>query len=814
MTLKKVYVNISYIIFLIIYYIKEVLALKFSLKFIKATDNFCTYEKHVPSPLFRKEFTLAGNVQSAEITICALGFYDLYINGTKITKGILAPYISNPDDIIYYDNYDIKPLLKEGGNAIGVQLGNGMQNAMGGSIWDFELARFRGAPRFALSFEAILDNGEGFEFEADESFKTHASPIWFDDLRCGTFYDARNEQNGYDTAGFDDSGWANAKIAETPRGETRLCEADSIKVISEVKPVSIKKAVLADYEPSHKADVMTEYKPQNKDGFLYDFGINTAGIVRLKIKGRKGQRIELQFCEFIDCDGHPSYANIYFYPDGYSQRDIYICKGEGEEIFEPQFTYHGYQYCQVMGIDEAQAAEDLLTMLVCNSDMTQRGGFECSDNVANKLQEMTIRSFLANFYYFPTDCPHREKNGWTGDASMSCEYANLNYSVEKNYTEWLRNIRKSQLESGALPGIIPTGGWGYHWGNGPCWDQVIATLPYYTYLYRGDNNIIKENWVAMLRYMNYASDRRNSDGLIEIGLGDWLPPGRGADHYKVPLTFTDTVCVINICEMSAFMFGEIGLTIQREFALKLKDELREAVRKNLIDFNSMTVMGRSQTGQAMAIFYNIFDEGEKEKAFGVLLDLIDEFDGHFDVGMQGLRALFHVLSDFGKGNLAYDMITRPDFPSYGTFIERGYTALPEDFIRDPKQRPNSLNHHFFGDISNWFITKVAGIRVNPKRTGADNIDIKPDFIEKLSYAKAHYDSIKGKTEASWKRENGEIILTVEAPEGIYGKIILPEGYVFRHAVQKLDGLNNLELKSGEYTVVPVRAYYKDIQNYS
>ncbi len=776
--------------------------MEFSAKFVCAGYVFNTYEKHIPSPYFRKSFSLEDKAETAKIRICGLGFYDLYINGKKITKGLLAPYISNPDDIIYYDDYDITDILKTGENVIGVQLGNGMQNCPGGYIWDFDKAKFRGVPRFALSFEAKLKDGKEVDFEADESFKTADSPLIFDDLRSGAFYDAAKEQPGWCDTGFDDSGWGNALKAETPRGEAKICEAEPIAKLFELKPVEIKKATLSSsYVPS-KGGFDTPFKPERYDGYLYDFGINTAGIIRLKIKGKPGQMIEMQFCEYLESDGKPAYANIDFYPDGYAQKDIYICKGEGEEIFEPQFTYHGFRYCQVIGLEDEQATPELLTYIVCSSDLKRRGGFECSDETANTLVEMALRSDLANFYYFPTDCPHREKNGWMGDASVSCEQVTLNFAPENSYHEWIRNICKAQADDGSLPGIVPTGGWGFKWGNGPAWDCALTFIPYTTYLYRGDKEILKTCADSVFRYLNYISKRRDENGIIKIGLGDWLHAGRPADWYKVPLEFTDSVITMGICKAAAYIFSELNLPLQKEFAQGLYNEIRAAVRNNLVDLNTMTVIGRCQTGQALAIYFDVFEPAEKTGAFKVLKDIIGECDDHLDVGMLGLRTLFHVLSEFGEGDLAYKMITRRDFPGYGWFIERGLTCMPEDF-QDLKRekRPNSLDHHFFGDITNWFITKVAGIVVNPYKRDCKEINIKPDFIASLDFAQAHYDTVCGRVSIIWERKGGEITLTVDAPDMADGKIILPAGYVFSGDYDRNYAMAVCPLQSGKYTAV-------------
>jgi alpha-L-rhamnosidase len=209
-------------------------------QFIAATREFTTFEKHIPAPYFRKSFYLNAKPKSAELSICGLGFYELYVNGKNITKGYLAPYISNPDDVTYFDEYDLTGLLTEGENVLGVLLGNGMQNAPGGQIWDFHLARFRGAPKLALSFEAEDENGDEVTFAADDSFKTAPSPIWFDDLRCGVFYDARKELPGWSEPGFDDSAWSNAIVADNPRGDAEICAADPIVKSAELTPVDIR----------------------------------------------------------------------------------------------------------------------------------------------------------------------------------------------------------------------------------------------------------------------------------------------------------------------------------------------------------------------------------------------------------------------------------------------------------------------------------------------------------------------------------------------------------------------------------------------
>ena len=762
----------------------------FSEKFICATHDYSSYTHFVPAPLFRKSFELNKMPLSCSVTVGAAGFYELFINGIKITKGALAPYISNPDHIVYYDEYNLMPYISEGKNTLGLLLGDGMQNAPGGQIWDFDIAAFRAAPRAAFALE--ISDGESTKIlEADSGVKTAPSAVIFNDLRCGCFYDARLETPGWCEPSFDDSGWGAAIRAETPRGEKRLCAAEPILPYNTLKAAEIRKCVIEEYRP--RGDVVKEKSSlplETRTGWLYDFGVNSSGIPLIKISGKKGQQVDFQFGEYINEKGNPDYSNINFYPQGFSQRDIYILKSEGEEQFSPYFTYHGARYCVVLGIEDEQATPELVSFVQYSSALSERGAFSCSDDTAQRLQAMVRNSTLSNFFYFPTDCPHREKNGWTGDASVSAEHMTLNLAPEKSYREWLNNIRKAQREDGSLPGIVPTGGWGYHWGNGPAWDEVLINLPYTTYIYRGDKDILRENAASIFRYCEYLSTHRTACGTVELGLGDWCP----TTVVKAPLELTDSLISMDILKKASFIFSELSQPLKKQFCDGLYSDLRAAVRRELIDLNTMTAIGSSQSSQAMAIYYGAFSDAEKPEAFRRLLGFIKDADYHMDGGLLGLRVLFRVLSDFGESELAFRLITQRSAPSYGDFVERGLSALPEFFDKESESSV-SLNHHFFGDISAWFIMYIAGIRINPRGAGADTADIRPAFISQLENAAAHYITIKGGLYSSWKKENGGYLLEITAPDGISGRIYLPDGFVFTDS-----GLCISELKSGEYKI--------------
>ena len=446
------------------------------------------------------------------------------------------------------------------------------------------------------------------------------------------------------------------------------------------------------------------------------------------------------------------------------------------------------------GITEEQANADLLTYLKISSLPDCAGEFACSDEVINKIQEAAVRSDISNFNYFPTDCPQREKNGWTADASLSAEQMLLNLFPEKCYKEWMRSIYKALNDNGQLPGIIPTGGWGYHWGNGPAWDNVIINLPYFTYIYRGDKEILEELSIPLMRYLNYLFSRLGEDGIMEIGLGDWCPPGVKEDEFKTPLAVTDTILTYDIAVKSAFVYEVLGQQPQRQFALALAERVKTAFREKLLNKETGKIKGGTQTGQAMAIYYGLLTEEEKPKALKLLIKYIDYENGHFYTGVLGGRVLYRVLAENGYVDLAYNMIVRPDYPSYGNWIKRGATTLWEGFYPEGG-RVLSLNHHFWGDISAWFYTYLAGIKINPTGRDVTNIDIAPLFPEKLNSVCAHYDTPNGKIAINWERtDENSFILKITAAEKLHGKILLPEGFAFE------DGTHKAELKSGEFAI--------------
>lgn len=714
-------------------------------KFICATKEYSTLDTHVPAPYLRRSFTLDGKPTEAQISISGLGFYILFVNGERVSKGHIAPYISNPDHICYYDTFDVADKLTAGENVIGVILGNGMLNCPGGYVWDFDDADYRTAPMLALELNGRTEGGE-FSLTADTEFVTHPSPILFDDLRLGETYDARLEIDGWNKPGFDASAWTPAFYVQSPRGEMKLCEAAPVTVYKLLKPVKI---------------------IREGDAFVYDFGLNSAGVTHLHIEGKAGQVVTLWHAEQLDNDGKFFNRNIRFnredtpYYDDYNQTIRFTCSG-GVDDYEPHFHYSGFRFVKVEGITEEQATADLLTYHVMSSDIPTLGGFKCSDERINTLFGMVKNADRSNLFYFPTDCPHREKNGWMGDASLSADHMCYIFGMEGVYREWLNNIRYAQRLDGALPGIVPTAGWGFEWGNGPTWDSALFNLPYMLYKFRGITDTIGENAHAMVRYLEYAMTRRSEDGTIAIGLGDWVPVGKFEMDYDVPLAFTDTVMVMDMARKAAEMFTAVGMKHQAAFADGIYRDMRATLRRELIDLDTCIVAGESQSSQSIALYYGVFDKGEEEKAFSHLVRLIHAKDDTFDCGFIGMHCIFDVLSRFGESELAFKMITRDKFPSYTRLIDLGYTAITEHF-RDQMPDPSSMNHHFLGDIARWFMMRLAGLNI----IDANSVEISPCPVKDIDFAEAYYDLPKGRVSVRWaKDENGKVDVDYSAPAGV------------------------------------------------
>ncbi len=735
----------------------------FSTHFIAATTDMADYGHPVPAPAFRREFVLPrGAVKSASLTVCGLGLYECYLNGRRITRGHFSPYISNPDHFFCYDRYDLTDALAAGENVLGFVLGNGLQNCFGGRIWELDKLPCRSAPKLALTFEAVCEGGR-LSFDARDGFVWAPSGILLDDLRAGEHFDARVLPDDWCTPGFDAANWRTPLFVEAPAGQPRIADVDPILPRRSLTPVSIRAGRIGRMPDIDRSLPVYPIPKEEQAGYIYDFGENGAGLCRLTLRNAEpGRRITLQFAEKLTAEGDLDLWSMFYAPQAYSQRDVYITRGGAEETYLPSFTYHGFRYCLVTGIAQAEAVPELLTYVMMNTALSPRAGFSCSDETANRIWAAGMASDLSNFYHFPTDCPQREKNGWTGDASLSAEQLLLCLPAERNLREWLCHIRAAMRPDGALPGIVPTGSWGL--GHGPAWDNVMVMLPYFIWRLRGDTAVLCENAEAIRRQLSYMRARISPEGLCDYGLGDWCPAGGGA--VTTPTVVTSTLTCLDYCRRAEAVFSALSMTAEAAEARAAADILYAGARAHLILPATASVLGNTLTGQAMALHIGLFTPDELPAARARLLDQIDRAGGSFaGCGILGLRVLFHVLADMGEAALAYRLIAQEKFPSYGYMMARGATTLWETFHDFDGPSP-SLNHHFFGDVLSWLLQNAVGIRPCPDGNGADTVLISPAPIPALSHAEGYYDAPAGRISVAWVRAGSRIRLSYSVPDGV------------------------------------------------
>ena len=706
--------------------------------------------RNMPAPYFRKSFQAGQKVKSAKVRICGLGYFELYLNGKKVGDEVLNPPFTKYDATVLYCTYDVTAMLKTGENVLGVILGNGMYNMYTGKTWNHDTSPWRHHPKLLLKAEFEMDDGTSDAIASDDTWKTATGPIISDNLYEGEIYDARLEIPDWCKPGFDDTAWAKPVVCRGPGGVLKHMDMEPCRVVGTVEPY-----------------FFNEIEP---GVWLCDLGKNISGWVRLKVKGREGTQVTLRFAEKLAENGDldPSNINVFTDKDKF-QTDVYIMKGDAEETWEPRFVYHGFQYVRIEGFP-GTPDKNSITGCIVNTDLKKRGSFQCSNDLLNRIQSAALASTLGNYHGMPTDCPHREKNGWTGDALISAEQVLLNLDPLKAYKKWMRDFMDCQRPNGQLPGIVPTGGWGFNWGSGPAWDSAFILIPWYMYLYDGDTSILPEIYDAAVRYVDFMTSM-SSDFLVDFGLGDWCPP-QGVDNYKCPSVVTDTAFYyIDALTLSRFA-GILGHKSDRKKYEQLAEKIRKAFNAKFVNSKTGEVTGNCQTSYSCALYYGLVEGEVKNKITGNLVKEVERCDRHIDCGILGAKYTMQVLNDIGRPDLAYAIATQTTFPGWGNWIELGATTLWETWGGN-----NSRNHHMFSDISAWFYRCLAGINPDPEDPGFRHIILKPAPVEGLEWVKCSHECSFGLIECNWGIEDGKLRIDAVIPEGCRATLHLPEKYL-------------------------------------
>jgi alpha-L-rhamnosidase len=695
-----------------------------------------------PAPMFRKAFSVDRNIKSATLFISGLGYYEASLNGGKVGDHVLDPKFTRYDRRVLYVTHDVSPQVRRGDNVIGVMLGNGWYNYHTANAWDFDSAPWRARPKLLLQLELEFTDGTRRTVVSDESWRYATGPIRFDGMLNGDVYDARLERAGWDAPGYDDSAWEAARVAEAPKGALSAQMTQPIRVTGVLKPVRI-----------------TQPKP---GVFLYDLGQNIAGTARLAVTGPAGAEVKLQYGELLHGDGTLNQGNINsFCKTGECQTERYTLKGEGTEVWTSRFMYHGFQYVQVTGFPGEPALENL-EALVMHTDVDSVGSFECSNALLNRIQQATRWSYVNNLHGHPTDCPNREKNGWTGDAHLAAETGLYNFDVPAMYTQWMLDFQDEQKPTGELPGIVPTGGWGYAWGNGPAWDSAYILIPWYLHQHHGDLRILARHYENMKRYVDYLTTRADN-GIVSIGLGDWCPA-----ETVTPAKVTSTAYYYVDARIVARCAELLGRTDDAAKYTRLADSIRSAFNREFLDRNTKRYANGSQTALSCALYQGLVDPADREAVVAHLVAEVGRRNNHLDCGILGAKYLLHALSEHGRADLAYKVAAQTSFPSWGHWIEQGATTLWENWNGE-----GTHNHVMFGDVSAWFFNTLAGIRPDPAAPGFKRVIIKPAIVGDVTWVQCHHDSIHGRIVSNWKRDGASLTMEVTIPPNTTAEVHVP-----------------------------------------
>jgi alpha-L-rhamnosidase len=692
----------------------------------------------------RKPFELASPVKKAVLYATALGLYEIHLNGQRVGDHVLAPDWTDYRQRVRYQAYDVTALVKPGNNALGAQVANGW---FSGHIGNGGNQFFGKVPAFCAQLEVTYADGHTERIVTDASWKSQRSPLLATDFMLGENYDARLEIKGWDQPGLDDTAW----VATTVRDESnRRLEAqvmEPVRQICELKPKAV-----------------TEPKP---GCWVYDLGQNMVGVVRLNVSEPAGTRVTLRHAEMLNPDGTLYTQNL----RGAPSVDHYICKGDGVEIWQPGFTFHGFRYVEITGLT-GLPGKDAVTGIVIGSDNPRTGEFACSDARINQLQSNIQWGQRGNYISVPTDCPQRdERLGWMGDAEVFIRTATYNADVASFFTKWLVDVDDGQSSAGSFSDVSPStmGCYGV-----PAWGDAGVICPWTIYEVYGDKRILEQHLPAMTRWVEYL--RAHSNGLIRDkdrgnDYGDWLSIGA-----NTPKDLIGTAFFAYSTHLLAKSNRALGRTAEADKYDQLFEEIKAAFNQRYVAPNGR-IRGNTQCVYAMALKFELLPESLRPQAAQYLENDIKAKGGHLSTGFVGVSYLLPVLTQAGKADTAYGLLLQDTFPSWLFSVKHGATTIwerwdgwtPEKGFQDPGM--NSFNHYSLGSCGEFLFGGIGGIR--PASPGFKTIRVEPVIRNGLTWAKTSYDSIHGKIATDWKLDGNRLALEVVVPVNTTATVCVP-----------------------------------------
>ena len=720
-----------------------------------------------PAPMFRREFPVQDKeVTGARVYMTALGSFSLSINGERVSQDYFSPGKLAYNSELSYVTYDVTGLINTGeDNAVGIILLHGWYDRAVGypEIWN------PWGDKNALlgKLEITYADGSVEVIETDSSFHCCLDgPVREDDLYHGEFYDANYEKEGFDEAGFWEEGWQQAEENKVEQAYLDIPltgkRNEPIVCVETLSPVGVT-------EPEENT-------------FVYDFGQNFAGTCRIKVTGKKGQVITLRYGEEINRE------EMLNRDDGIGTvwtenlltaeaTDYYVLKGEeGGEVFEPEFTFHGFRYLQVTGLEEAPLAEEV-EGIVLSSGLERTGEFYCSNEALNRYYQSTLWSQISNFMDNPMDCPQRdERHGWAGDAQIFSRTASYHMDTYNFYRKYLRDLRNIQSEGGSFPDMAPRN-FGTEWdGKGGaisknCWGDAAVVITWNLYTQFGDKSILEENYEALCRWVDMLEDTSEEYVRRWGGYGDHL------SLEDTPSDLSDTAWCAHSADLLSRMAKALGKEEDREHYQQVFENFKMAWQRQFVLPDGKTICN-TQTSYALGLEFSMFPEELREGAAGHL-KLLAEYSGyHMKSGYSGIGYLLPAFSHNQMTQEAYEMLLQEEFPSLLYIVAQGATTTWESLMMGQQEEGQyrlvgSLNHYAYGTPAQWIYTDVLGIQSDESCPGFQHIILEPKPGGGLSFAKGNYTGAYGKISVEWKETEAGYEYYFEIPANTTATLILP-----------------------------------------
>jgi hypothetical protein len=703
-------------------------------------------------PLMRKTFIIAKSIKKATIYICGLGHFDMSLNSAKVGDHFLDPGWTQYDKQALYVPFDITNQLKQGKNTIGVMLGNGFYFIPRDKRYR-KMTGAYGYPKMICRLVIEYNDGSVSNVVSDESWKAVPGPITFTSIYGGEDYDANLEQSSWNTNNFDDAKWQNA-IAVTGPPQLNAQAADPLKIMQEFLPVAKKQL--------------------SPGSWVYDLGQNASGIPQITVQGKKGDTVKITPAELVHPDGSAN-QNASGKPHYYE----YILKGNGPETWHPQFTYYGFRYLQVDGaVPHGEANSNNLPVMLAIKGLHTRnsaatvGSFSCSNALFNRTFNLINWAIKSNMASLLTDCPHREKLGWLEEVHLVGNSIRYNYDIHRLALKCINDMRLAQTPEGLIPEIAPEyTKFDEPFRDSPEWGSNAVILPWYVYQWYGDKEVLAENYDMIKRYLDYLSTKATGDTLTE-GLGDWYDQGPNPPGYsqQTPKGVTATAFYYYDLTIAAKSAALLGKTHDALAYTKLAADVKQAYNKAFFNPQTKQYGTGSQTANAISVYMGLVESGDKPSVINNIVKDLKARNNALTAGDIGFRYLVQVLDDAGRSDIVYAMNNRSDVPGYGYQLAHGATSLTESWAALPAV---SNNHLMLGHIMEWFYGGLAGIRQAPGSIAMNKIEIRPQPVGDVTYAKASYNSPYGIIVTDWKKNDGKFDITIQIPANTSAVVYLP-----------------------------------------